>query len=143
MSSYKIWAAQVVRRIDVFANFYENPVNETTTNFALYYSLGAGADELLITADNIDTSCQGIVTFYVPPGNTLYLGFTSVGKSRTPYYFDGDFVTDGDINCPNTINNEFCGTNNVGLNPLAVNISSSNVTIALTIKVVKGSFVAC
>lgn len=146
MSSYKIWAAQVVRTVSVFARFYADPTNETTTNFGLYYSFNNGEDTLLVTADNIDTDCQGVATVYVPSGTTFHIGFRSAtgGKLQTPYNFDGAHANSGDeIDCPNTLNYTYCGTNNVGGDPLSVNISGNDVNIALTIAVVKGSFVSC
>lgn len=141
----KIWVASAVtlRTIYVSARFYADPVNEITTNYGLYYSIGAGSDQLIVTADNIDTTCQLVGTsIQVPAGNTFYVGFTNVSKLRTPYRFDGSSST-GDVDCPNTINLTYCGTNNVGGTPLGVNVSTSDINIALTIAVVKGSFVAC
>ncbi len=141
----KIWVAPVIRTVQIFARFYADPTNETTTNFGLYYSFNSGGDELLVTADNIDTTCQGVAAVYVPPGTTFHIGFLSVGgKLQTPYNFDGTSANAGDeIDCPNTLNYTYCGTNNVGGTPLSVNISGNNVNIALTIAVVKGSFVGC
>jgi len=46
----KIWVAPVIRTVQIFARFYADPTNETTTNFGLYYSFNSGGDELLVTA---------------------------------------------------------------------------------------------
>lgn len=139
----KIWIAPVViRTITIYANYYDDPFNETVTNYGLYYSIGGGSDINLVAGDSIDNACNLMGTVQVPSGNTFYIGFTNVSKLRTPYNFDGSFST-GDIDCPGTLNFTYCGTNNVGGNPLGVNVSTSNINIALTIAVVKGSFSAC
>lgn len=142
MSSYKIWAAQLVRTVTIYANYYASPTNETTSNFGLYYSIGAGSDSAVVLGDSITTTCALVGTILVSPGNTFYIGFLGIGKPPTPYNFDGVSST-GDVDCPNTLDLTYCGTNNYGGNPLAVNISASDVNIAITIAVIKGSFSAC
>lgn len=138
----KIWVAEVTRTVTIYANYYDDPFNETVTNFGLYYSIGGGSDQLLVLGDSIDNACNLMGTVQVAPGNTFYIGFTNTNKLRSPYEFDGVSST-GDVDCPGTLNFTYCGTNNVGGNPLGANVSTSNINIALTIAVIKGSFSAC
>lgn len=141
MSSYRVWASQLVRTVTIDANYFASPVNETTSNYGLYYSLDNGSDTLITAGNNITTTCSNITTLYISPNQTLYVGFKfDGGKLQSGRDFDAAYATDGDVNCPGTLNLTYCGTYNVGGNPFGINISTQNVNIALTIAVIKGSF---
>ena len=130
-------------QVGIYANYYADPTNETTSNFGLYYSINSGSDVLLATGNNITTTCNsiGIITG-ITSGDTVYVGWTSVsGKLRLPYNYDAQKET---TTCPNTDNRDFCGTNNVGGPAVSIaNIGPGPYTIAITISVAKGYFTGC
>lgn len=130
-------------QVGIYANYYADPTNETTSAYGLYYSINSGNDVLLTTGDNITTTCNsmGLITGLVS-GDTIYVGWTSVsGKLRLPYHFDAQKQT---TTCPNTNNFDYCGTNNVGGPAVSIaNLGAGSYTIAITISVAKGFFVGC
>jgi hypothetical protein len=141
--AYKIWIAPVVRTVTIDANYYDNPTNETTSNFGLYYSLDNGSDTLITAGNNITTTCSNMTTLYISPGQTLYVGFKyDAGKLESGRDFDTAYANEGasETSCPDTLNLHYCGTKNVGGNPFGINISTNNIQIALTIAVIYGSF---
>jgi len=139
--SLKIWIAPVVRTVTIAANYSSDPTNETTSDFGLYYSLGNGSDILITAGNNITTTCNSITTLYISPQQTLYVGFKyDAGKLQSGRNFDTNYSIGGDANCPGLGSQVYCGTYNVGGNPFGINISNSDVYIAISISVVKGSF---
>lgn len=127
--------------VSVYANFYADPVNETTGAYALYYSINGGSDNLLVYGSSISTTCNAVGTITgLLSGDDLYIGWTNTNKLRAPYSFDGDKNTP---TCPNTNNGDYCGTNNVGGLPLPATNLTSPISMAITISVAKGFFIAC
>lgn len=140
MSPYKIWVVPVTTyTITVYANYFADPVNETTSNYGLYYSIDSGSDILITAGNNITTTCSSIGTITgISSGATVYIGFKyDAGKLQSGRDFDADKVTS---TCPGTNTSEFCGTNNVGNNPCGVANVTLDLDVALTINVAKGFF---
>lgn len=129
--------------VGVYANYYADPTNETTSSYGLYYSINSGSDVLLTLGDTITTTCNSVGSITgITSGDTVYIGWTSVsGKLRFPYYYDGQKET---TTCPNTDNRDYCGSNNVGGPPLGIaNIGVGPYEVAITISVAKGFFTSC
>lgn len=129
--------------VSVYANYYADPTNETTTDYGLYYSINGGSDVFFAPGNEITTTCNSIgIISGITSGDTVYVGWTSVGgKLRLPYRFDAEKQT---TTCPDTNNGDYCGTNNVGGPAVSIaNIGAGPHTIAITITVAKGFFSAC
>lgn len=130
-------------QVGIYAKYYADPTNETTTNYGLYYSINGGSDVFLAPGNEITTTCNsmGLITGLVS-GDTIYVGWTTVsGKLRLPYRFDAEKLT---TTCPDTNNGDYCGTNNVGGPAVSIaNLGAGSYTIAITITVAKGFFSAC
>jgi len=100
--------------VAIDAKYSASPTGETTSDYAIYYSINYGSDTILVYGDSVGTTCDTEGTVSVPPSNSFQLGFAAVpstGKGAGRQYNackESVFCT----TCPS--GSVYCGTYNSG-----------------------------
>jgi len=142
MSEWYGYTTVTYYTLNISYNFYSNPTGETLSNYGLYYSVGGGGGDILLTTlDTGNTCTTDFTSSLIAAGSNVYFGIKNTGKAQTPVQFDVD-----SIGCPNTINLGYCGTfdtrNGQDPGPFSFTINA-DAKYYITVAAIKGFFSTC
>ena len=126
----------------VYITFADDPYLEDLANYAIYYTLNNGADVTLEKFDNLGGTwedCNGAFTFVVSSGTYVTIGLKKTDNTNGISFFGEVLPSPGCSSCGDI----YCGTENVGLNPLVVGTITSDTYVGLCPAVKGGEFALC